>query len=343
MKIRALIIAFAVLIGAAVAQAQDSSVALTHDGTLFSVSSETYSHDAEMGARLVLLQQSEGESVSNVIPATAFGGFHTDAALAWDEDSDTLFIFWKKMPNPFSSELLVCAFRDGEFTEPFSIENSVFHLRFNLKMAVTHWVREEGETTTRARGLNLHAIWWDQTGTGETARYAMLTINHGEVDRIFISDLLDFVGDHRNPEAFELPEGFNKIIFRAAGISPTPDQSGIHVTFGDWDGNRFHNLDIYPVRGDGVLNVPLGVWGGDMNPPTRIFHDVVFTNSVPDIIHGPAGSNGLAFYVWDEQKELHYAVQSNGTWSDVRRIRTGDSVSIGAAMAGVKNLLAATE
>ena len=343
MKIRILTLAFAVLLSASVGYAQDSSVALSHDGTIYSIFSESYEGDGEMGAHLVLLEQKDGESVTTILPTTAAGGFHTDAALAWDQDSETLFVFWKKMPNPFSSELLFCSYRDGEFTEPFSVENSIFHLRFNLQIAITHWVKDTAPIPNRARGINLHAIWWDQTGAGETARYAMLTIDHGEVGSIFISDLLDFVGDHRQEDAFELPEGFNRVIFRAAGVSTTPDQTGIHVTFGDWEGNRFQNVDIFPVRGDGVLNVPLGVWRGDLNPPTRIFHDVAFSNSVPSIIHGPAGSNGMVFYLWDEADALHYAVQNQGAWSDVRTIATSDRLTPGAAMAGVRNLLAATE
>lgn len=343
MKTKILLLAFAALLVAAAGQAQDASVVLTSDGALFSIESELYSNEGQSGSRLVLVEQRDGKSTATVIPATALDGFHTDAALAWDQESATLFVFWKMMPNPFSSELLFCSFRNGEFTEPFSVENGIFHLRFNLQIAVTHWVREEGETPTRARGLNLHAIWWDQTGYGETARYAMLTIGQGEVDRIFISDLIDFVGDHRQTEPFELPEGFNRVIFRAAGVSTTPDQSGIHVTFGDWEGNRFQTIDIFPVRGDGVLSVPLGVWRGDLNPPTRVFHDVVFSNSVPSILHGPTGSNGMVFYSWDEEEQLHYTVQNQGKWSEVRTIATGDRVTRGAAMSGVRSLLAATE
>jgi hypothetical protein len=343
MKTRILILVFAALLVAAAGQAQDASVALTPDGALYSIESEPYSKDGQSGTRLVLVEQRDGESTTTVIPATALGGSHTDAALAWDQESATLFVFWKKMPNPFSSELLFCSFRDGEFTEPFSVEEGTFHLRFNLQIAVTHWVREEGETVTRARGLNLHAIWWDQTGYGEAARYAMLTIGQGEVDRIFISDLIDFVGDHRQTEPFELPEGFNRVIFRAAGVSTTPDQSGIHVTFGDWAGNRFQTVDVFPVRGDGVLTVPMGVWRGDLNPPTRVFHDVVFANSVPSVLHGPTGSNGMVFYSWDDEDQLHYTVQNQGGWSAIRTIATGERVSRGAAMSGVRSLLAATE
>ncbi|MFN2443864.1 MAG: hypothetical protein ABR517_14410, partial [Thermoanaerobaculia bacterium] len=145
----------------------------------------------------------------------------------------------------------------------------------------------------------------------------------------------------RNPVPFELSEAYDNLIFRSSGIAATPDQSGIQVTFGDWEGKRFQNVEIYPVASDGVLHVPLGVWRGDLNPPTRTFESIA-SNSLPSILHGPAGSRGIVFYLWAEEK-LEYTLLNAGEWSEIRTINLGDRIGRDFAMAGVRNLLAASE
>ncbi|MGH9459522.1 MAG: hypothetical protein ACRD2J_17945, partial [Thermoanaerobaculia bacterium] len=203
-----LILLIALLVPASLAGATASDVLLTPEGTVFTV--EAQRGEMRFGSPLVLSVHEGEETVSYTVPGTEDGAFHDNAALAYDAESDTLFLIWLRMPSVTFSEILFASFHDGEFTEPSSIEAAVFHLRYNLKVAVTHWINEEQEdgTYVRKRGLNVHAVWWDQTGAGELGRHAMISIRDGEVEAIQTADLLNYTDARRSLEPFPLPEDY---------------------------------------------------------------------------------------------------------------------------------------
>ena len=88
---------------------------LTRDGIVYSV--EVVERDSQIdipGQHLRVTVQQGEDRTSVVVPGTEAGGIHGQPALAYDEDSRTLFVFWQEqLSRGLASRLLFASFRDG--------------------------------------------------------------------------------------------------------------------------------------------------------------------------------------------------------------------------------------
>src|SRR5690348_15594825 len=110
MKRLLLVLALAVLPTTIFADAIDRDVLVTPEGTLFTVESVLNDGSAPANVKFLLkltVQPTTGTTQTLNVPDSLTAGMHTHPALAWDSDTQTLFVFWLKMPNPTSSELLL--------------------------------------------------------------------------------------------------------------------------------------------------------------------------------------------------------------------------------------------
>ena len=178
---------FALLPIALAAQVPDRDVLLTPDGTLYTIESIDNEGSSTSGVirylRLTIQRPNERQQTA-VVPESLTAGIHWRPALAYDAASQTLFIFWLKMPNAMSSELLLASYASGTWHPAVSIDNQPYHLRYNLRIGITHKLALSDQTYGDVPMLLIHAIWWEETGYGENARYAMFGVQKGLISAI---------------------------------------------------------------------------------------------------------------------------------------------------------------
>ena len=198
------------------------------------------------------------------IPGSLSAGFHSDGTLAYDASSKTLFVLWNHMPNGMSSELLLASYREGKWQPAVSIDYRGNSARANLRLGITRRVSQlqKDGTYADAPALILHALWWDSSGRGEEARYAMLPIENGALaeSAIELHSLKEFVpadGDTYN----EVSEKFNAEILRHPAIVSSPMESSVDIVFGDMAKNSFHLVTLHPIA-EVRLHIPVGIGGG---------------------------------------------------------------------------------
>ncbi|HEX6176826.1 MAG TPA: hypothetical protein VF057_00595, partial [Thermoanaerobaculia bacterium] len=183
-----LILSCVLLVLAPLALAQRTDVLLTHDGTLYEAAVERPGEDFNTPSTSFIaltVGTPDAEPRRMVVPATLLGGSNSNPALAYDRASGSLFVFWQHMPNAMASELRFAILdADGNWSEPAAFQGANYHLRRNLRIAVTSKAYDKNEETgdlTLVPEVNVHAVWWESTGDGEGARYAMLTVKNNEV------------------------------------------------------------------------------------------------------------------------------------------------------------------
>ncbi len=328
----------------AVAEVADRDILLTSEGTLFTIES-VWSEDFEdletSSDRLLQLTVQNGDELESMfVPASLDGGLHTNAALAWDEDSRTLFVFWQKTPNPrVTSELLFASWRDGSWSQPSVVENGSLHLRSNLRIATSSFYQEPGENESliRRAGLIIHAVWWNETGFGEGAGYAMLDLDKGMVRSIVTTNLVDILGNNRKPEdQVILPEEYDRTLFRHPAIFETTSRDGVDLVFADALTNRFHKVAVKPVKGHGVLQPPVGIWGGNFGPPKSFVREA--SNKAPITVIPGVDRDKFIFY-YTGVDSLEYLMVDGSTWSARRSVALNERVSAEAGVAALRRLI----
>lgn len=318
---------------------------LADSGTLYAIESHAATDFPDLtttSARVLTLTTTAGaESKTVFVPGSLNGGSHSDASLAYDSATDTLFIFWQKMPNAMSSELLFCAYHEGDFTEPTSIDDAAFHVRFNLRIGVSRYMMATDENGDQVRkpALSIHAIWWDETGGSESARYALINIENGQAaGKAVIRDLTDFVGSNGNIEPAPIDATFDRDFFRHPAIFETGTHDSVDVLFANWKTNYLEKVRITPVIGytpEGVLHIPVGVWTGEIEPPQhggRVRSDA----SRVSVIASQSGSS-FVFYSKTDQG-LAYRRFVDGKWSDEKVLALGESLSAEAGVDVLRRL-----
>lgn len=321
------------------AQSADRDVLLTSDGTLYSIESQLATDKAPVtnaSSRVLLLNVQRGDNSESIyVPASLTGGMHSSPSLAYDSGSESLFVFWQKMPSMMSSELLFCSYKHGVWSDPTSIDNAPFHFRFNLRIGTTRVANDtdnEGNVSSKPF-LAVHAVWWDQTGYGERARYAIIAIHDGQVSAIQIHDLLEYVDAAGPGDIFAVPADYDREIFRNPGIFEQPGRTSIDVVFADWDRNRLHNVMLTPITQNGVLHLPIGVHDGTIDPPGQLNRESSATVSVMQA----AGTNNLVFY-FEGDKKLQYVMHRNAVWSELSTVPLGERISMETAIEALRKL-----
>ena len=312
------------------AQVADRDVLLASDGTLYSIESvaNNDSNPSVNSTQYLALTIQKGDSVTHtVVPESLLPGTHSHPALAYDADSSTLFVFWQKQPNAMSSELLFSSYHNGGWQPAASIDDAPFHYRFNLGISPTHRVAQlqQDGTYVDVPALIVHAVWWEETALGETARYAMLTIDKGMVSSIELHNVSEFSGD---TTSYNVPGAFNADILKHPAIIDTPSADSVDVVYGDTTTFALHRVTVKPVL-DSRIRIPVGRGGGHTLPPPFSF-SVVWTGRV-GTVSSPRDTDRMAFYNVG-QDSISYILYSNGAWSDVKSVPTSDRLSPDAAV-----------
>lgn len=311
---------------------------LTEQGILYTVEAvdpPSLRAGSSSGSKVLRLTVHEGgKSEESFVPSSMRGGSHSQPSLAYDNPTQTLYVFWQKQPSRMSSELLVAAFRSGVWSEPLTIENSIFSYATNLRIGVTRYVSVRTPSGAfRNQTTIFHVVWWEENPYGEFARYSLITLSEGTLSAGQARNLIDFV-PQRNTVPIQLTPDFDRRFFRQPAVFEQPDRETVDILFADWDTNRLHRVNIKPVVGNGVLHVPDGVWKGEIVPPR---HMVSIDNLVTFIPPAP-GSASLAFY-YSNEKAMSYMIFQNGYWGELKSLALNEGLPLQTGVDALKKLL----
>ena len=348
MKKRLLLcLALVLLPVAAMAQVSDRDTLLTGDGTLYSIESQgtdasTPDAPHDCLRYLVLTTQDGTTSTRTVVPESLTAGVHWRPALAYDSDSKSLFVFWLHSINASSSELLFSSLHENKWSGVTHFEDGGYRVRSNLRIAVTRRVSESTDDGSYILhpGTTVHAVWWEQRGDGESARYAMLTIENGDVASIAVRDMLDFLPYSRIETPTTVASDFDREVFRHPAIVESATHDTVDVLFADWDKNHYNRLTVRPIA-NARPHVPIGVRSGGNYGPPKNFRvggqaTTPFT-SVQTLFD--RDSNDIIIY-YQTADALRYAVNRDGQWSAMKSIALGPQITSDVATSALRKLLA---
>lgn len=320
--------------GALAGEMRERDLVLTPEGVLYRVQT-AYNPAAEYGrsSRYLTMTVQHGDGVATAaVPGSLVGGAHSNPALGYDPDSQTLFLFWQESLNGgLSSRLLFASYQMGRWSEPQALDSVDWNLRRNLRIAVTRvaeTVEKDGRRLPVSQ-LIVHAVWWEETGAGEGARYAMLGIDNGIVTSTDIRNLGEFAG--LGAGASQSYAKNSDEVLRYPVVSATPGRDSVDVIFGDAKSNSLRRIRIKPVI-DGRVRIPIGVRdtnlrGVDLN----------------------VASNGGASAVMSEEdvalytvlrNSVQYVIFRDGAWTKQRSIALNDEVSAETAIDALRRMMA---
>jgi hypothetical protein len=338
---RLLILVVALLPFAAFGATVDRDIVLTDDGTVYTVES-LFAKDVsglQTNSERVLtltVQHGSDAPTTSVIPATLTGGWHVYPALAYDSPSKTLFVFWEAAHNAFlTTDLYVCAYQDGKWDAATALDSAQWAARLNFKIAITRTsdqVNADGTTTTVPE-INVHAVWWEDNGAVEWARYAMITVDKGSVTAIHLQDLGEFVNGAGN--VAPASSDASRELLRHPSIAETRTHDSVDVIFGDMNLVTFRRVNIRSTIQGGRLRVPVGRTGN--NIPAASAH--LMTSTPVDTIAN--GDSVAMYYDGEKPNTIDYLVYTNSAWSAVRTLTLGDKLSHDSAVAALQKLVTA--
>jgi len=318
------------------ADAVDRDVLLTPDGTLFTVESVLNDGSAPSNVKFFLRAtvQPTNESAQTInIPDSLTAGVHAHPSLAWDSDSKTLFVFWLKMPNPTSSELLLSSYHEGTWQPAVSVGNSTYHLVSNLSIRTSHRIAEIP--------LMVHAVWWEDTGDSESARYGLFVIDKGAVSTTYLDDLTNllYIDPSGNPtvqlpQTYSVDPNFNREILRHPALIDTGADDSIDVLFGDVRTNSFNRVSLKPII-QGRIHIPIGHQPGPRVPAPKSFTNP-WTGPIDTIV---SRDGSMLFYNTTRTAVNYLVYSSGGAWASVKSIALSDKLSADAAVAALQRMM----
>lgn len=326
MKRLLLVVALVLFPLAAQAQIDSRDVLLTQNGTLYTIESQDRV-DTE-GTRLTLIVDNGSSKSQTIIPESVAGGAtNFNPALAYDADSDTLFVFWIRMPNAMSSELLLARYHNGQWQKAVSIDNRAFTLRYNLGISVQRKVQQPQPdgTIVDVPALIVHAVWWEQTGAGEQARYALVASDKSDLSTVEVHDLAEFAPDNHDLNIVD--PTFNADILKHPAIIDNGTRDSIDVLYGDLKTNTFNRVTLKPIA-QIRIHIPIGHSDGGRIPAPNSFTGA-WSGRVSAI--GSGNDSRLLLYNTTDTA-VRYIVFDKGTWSPVRTLPASDKLTPDAAV-----------
>ncbi|HYK06036.1 MAG TPA: hypothetical protein VE974_30115 [Thermoanaerobaculia bacterium] len=330
---RKLLLSLCLLVLPLFAAAQDREALLTPDGTLFTVSTSLSHIDASSAeGHLVLRSQRGDEVTSEIVPATLERGLHTEADMAYDAESQTLFVFWLNYTSVQTSDLMF-AWRDanGTWSEAKTFGQQ-FDYHSNLRIAATRKASEEDGTVNAESAISVHLVWWENnTENEESAQYAMLALDKNGIESFRRLDLTGFAAD---AEGDALAPDADRSILKQPLLFASPQQDSVLVVFGDPAKEELHQVRVRPTRvvAEGRLRVPVGRHERSNRAPS-------FRVAGTSRMEGIAGESRLALYNRDTARLQYAIMKEDGTWSEARSITLDEQITSSAAIDALRRLL----
>jgi hypothetical protein len=338
MKRLLLTLAVMLFAGAAFAAAPDRDVLITKAGTVFSIVSEA-SQDG-LNTSLALTIESGDKITHSVLPESVDNGVNSRPTLAYDVESDTLFVVWMRMPNDATSELLVAAYHDDQWQPALIIDGKRPAQLYNLNVGITHHVQQvqRDDAIIDVPALILHAVWWEAGAGRDGARYAVMGVKNGAISEADVHDMSEFLGS-RDTSVEEPKTGHNGDFLRHVALLSGPTPDAVDVLFGDQKTNSFYRTTLRPIA-HVRIRIPVGARPGTPIAGPKKALGVDWTGRTSTLV-SPDGNTII--FVNATDKKLSYVKYAGGDWSSVQQVTLSQRVTAEAAIGALAKMLAAAE
>ena len=320
----------------------DRDVLVTSDGTVYSIVSDPIgdSGDGATGSQLALTVQRGSAITHTVVPETVNTGMNWRPALAYDAESKTLLLVWLRSPNAMSSEILVSSYQNGKWDAAVSIDSKPYLVRYNLSVGITRRVSQlqKDGSYADAPALLLHAAWWEQSGEGESARYALLNVEKGAIKSIELHDLREFIDSTSATVSPDL--NADRQLIRHVAVLDGPDAASVDVLFADANTTTFHRVTLKPVS-DARVRIPVGhgPGGGPMHFPVAKALPTGWSGRTSTITSRDGNTIIFCNTMADRVSYLSHS-SSTHAWSSVKDIALTDAVTADVAISALARMIA---
>lgn len=293
MKTRTLALAALLLLSAFAAAADHSPAVLTSDGVVYTV--------APLPASKLQLVRREGELRQTVL-VPSDGGTVTEAELAYDSATATLFVVWHTQDAVYVTRRVA----DGPWSEPLLID--VGAKRAGLELVITR----VNKTTL------LHAAWW-KLGTAPAAEYALLAYEYGEHASTFVGNLDALSGNTASENESSGENELMSEVLHPPLAMARAGSAGVDIVYGEVTSTRLHRIILEPkIRPDVRIWKPSRK-GGGLTPRAGLMS--VSGDPVRVILN----KGRIILYAPD--KKFRFVIYENGRWSPERMIQLDDNLT----------------
>jgi hypothetical protein len=306
MKTRFAAVALSCMLAAGVASAKGPETALTPDNTLFVIEANGEQTHLELTQRVL------DQRASVIVPGTDDEAIESDARLAFDGLTQTLFVLWHRSNEDSDEIRIVSLNREGQWSEPITVAAGAGLRRTDMQVVISH-AREEGETT---EATLVHAAWW---GLGETMvpEYAMVAFENGAHVSTTVEDL-NALADRQLARMELQNEDTGEAVHPPLALAR--NGSAVDIAFGNDDSTAITKVRIEPrqVSSEARMWRPVGR-STQRTPPTRMASQ----SSAP--VQAFVARDRVVLYTPDAQ--FRYIVFENGEWTPIRMIELDENLS----------------
>jgi hypothetical protein len=308
------------------AEAADRDVLILTDGTVYSI--EAVPYEDGVTSSLVLTRLAGGNTTTSVVPEST-SGKNSLPTLAYDDDSNTLYVVWMRVPNAKTNELLVAGFSNGKWHSAIAIDSKPV-VRSNLSIRFTRQIltlRRDGSYSDGA-ALILHAAWWEKDPNGEGAFYAVMPLSQGLIQVPDVHDLADFANLSTRAPNSPVDEAF----MRQVSLVDGPTLDSVDAIFADSRTDSFYRATLRPVA-ETRVHITVGVKGPSLGAPKVLSFPWA---GRPGTITSPDGQTVI--FTNTTETKVSWVTYRNGDWMDVREIALSDKVTVNVAMSALSKM-----
>lgn len=320
------VIAFAA-VSAFAGDPPDRDVLILTDGTVYSI--EAVAYEDGVTSSLVLTTLVDGQTTTAVVPEST-SGKNSLPTLAYDDDTNTLYVVWMRIPNAKTNELLVAGYSNGKWHSAIALDSKAV-TRSNINIRFTRQVlsqRRDGSYSD-APALILHSAWWEKDGNGEGAFYAVMPLSQGLVQQPDVHALSEFADlSARAPNSTA-----DGPFMRQVALVDGPTLDSVDAIFSDSRTDSFYRSTLRPVAPDARVRIPVGVRGPALGGPKSLsFPWGGHTGTIT------SADGQTVIFTNTTDTKVAWVTYRNGEWIDQREITLNDKVTVNVAMAALTKM-----
>lgn len=272
-----------------------------------------YALVSDPGVAQVRIARAEGDARATLVaPSTQDAAPESQAQLAFDAATDTLYVAWVR-ENAGDAEIRFASLNsDGQWSTPRMVAAGSGAYR-NLQFVVTHAV-SDGTTATL-----VHLAWWSINGALRDPEYALFAFEEGRPVSAQVANLDDLAGLNKVVQT-------NDFEYEPDVLHPplamTRNEDSVDVAFGAVSSTAVTRVNILPrkIGGDVRIFVPVGR-KGNRTPSVNMMS----SSTAP--VQGVIVNGRLALYsVGDDFRFV--VLRNDGTWSDIHAVHLDEDNTI---------------
>jgi hypothetical protein len=310
MKTRFAVLVLCLLLTAGVASAASLETVLTPDSSLYAISVKDGAKGIE--PRLELTRRQDEVRTTLTVPGTDDAELESDARLAYDSCSDTLFVLWHRSGQGLDEIRLATLNGAGEWSEPYLVASGAQVNRAGLQMVLTH-ARGAGATSDATL---VHAAWWD-LGADTVPQYAIVAFEKGQHYSTDV-ERLDELAAIRQVDGEATTEDTGAVLHPPLAL--TRDGKSVDVVFGGDRTTAITRVRIDPRQYTSNARMWRPVGRSAMR--TEPAH---LTSADSSPVQAFLSNGRIVLYTPDSQ--FRFIVLDDGKWTPIRMIELDETLT----------------